>query len=99
MKALNNDRHHHCRAFTPVFCGFGLLIDRAFTPVFCGFRLFIDCAFTPVFCGFRLLIDRAFTPWDDWLCQLDLTTNNNNNGGSNSGVAGDYITYVRERKM
>ncbi|KAL3836282.1 hypothetical protein ACJMK2_021719 [Sinanodonta woodiana] len=44
--------------------------------------------------GGRVIFDRAFTSWDDGLCQLDLTSS-----GSFSGTLGDYVTYIRERKI
>ncbi|XP_052804773.1 enhancer of polycomb homolog 1-like [Mya arenaria] len=40
--------------------------------------------------GGRVLLDRGFSPWDDGLHQADL---------SNSGVIGDYITYIKEQKI
>lgn len=44
--------------------------------------------------GGRVILDRADTPWDDGLRQVDLS-----GSGSYSGTLGDYITYIRERKM
>lgn len=41
----------------------------------------------------RVLLDRAVTPWDDTLHQMDMTS------GSFSGIVGDYVTYIREKKM
>ena len=39
---------------------------------------------------FRVIIDRGFTPWDDSLDRLDLT---------DAEAHGDYVTYIREKKM
>ncbi|XP_021344728.1 uncharacterized serine-rich protein C215.13-like [Mizuhopecten yessoensis] len=43
----------------------------------------------------RLLVDRAFTPWDNELCRTDLSSCS----GTSSGIAGDYVSYIRERKI
>lgn len=45
--------------------------------------------------GGRVLIDRAFTPWDDELSRTDLSSGS----GPFSGIVGDYVTYIRERKI
>ncbi|KAJ8307466.1 hypothetical protein KUTeg_015550 [Tegillarca granosa] len=42
-----------------------------------------------------VLIDRASTPWDEELSHIDLSSNR----GTYSGVIGDYITYIRDRKI
>ncbi|KAL8608996.1 hypothetical protein ACOMHN_059927 [Nucella lapillus] len=44
--------------------------------------------------GGRVVLDRGYTPWDDGLEKLNLTS-----GQSYSGVLGDYITHIRERKI
>lgn len=44
--------------------------------------------------GGRVLLDRGVTPWDDGLCQLDLS-----GSGSYSGMVGDYINYIRDKKI
>ncbi|XP_048728028.2 enhancer of polycomb homolog 1-like isoform X2 [Ostrea edulis] len=43
--------------------------------------------------GGRVLIDRAATRWDDTLHQIDMTS------GSYSGIIGDYVTYIRDKKI
>ncbi|XP_060068094.1 enhancer of polycomb homolog 1-like [Ylistrum balloti] len=45
--------------------------------------------------GGRILVDRAFTPWDDELSRTDLSSGS----GPFSGIVGDYVTYIRERKI
>jgi hypothetical protein len=45
-----------------------------------------------VFC--RVVLDRGFSPWDEELEKVDLLS-----GQTFSGRVGDYITYIRERKM
>lgn len=42
---------------------------------------------------YRVLLDRAVTPWDETLHQIDMSS------GSFSGVVGDYVTYIRDKKM
>ncbi|KAL4229035.1 Glycosyltransferase 64 protein C4 [Mactra antiquata] len=44
--------------------------------------------------GGRILLDRGFSPWDEGLQQADLS-----GAGSYSGILGDYITYIREKKV
>lgn len=44
--------------------------------------------------GGRILLDRGFSPWDDGLHQVDLS-----GSGSYSGILGDYITHIREKKI
>lgn len=50
---------------------------------------------TVYLCGlyYRVLLDRAVTPWDETLHQIDMSS------GSFSGVVGDYVTYIRDKKM
>lgn len=43
--------------------------------------------------GGRVLLDRAVTPWDETLHQIDMSS------GSFSGVVGDYVTYIRDKKI
>lgn len=43
--------------------------------------------------GGRVLLDRAVTPWDETLHQIDMSS------GSFSGVVGDYVTYIRDKKF
>ncbi|XP_045207305.1 enhancer of polycomb homolog 1-like [Mercenaria mercenaria] len=44
--------------------------------------------------GGRILLDRGFSPWDDGLHQVDLS-----GSGSYSGILGDYVTYIRDKKV
>ncbi|XP_062566237.1 enhancer of polycomb homolog 1-like [Saccostrea cucullata] len=43
--------------------------------------------------GGRVMIDRAATPWDDALHQIDMSS------GSYSGIIGDYVTYIRDKRI
>ncbi|XP_070183396.1 enhancer of polycomb homolog 1-like [Littorina saxatilis] len=44
--------------------------------------------------GGRVILDRGVSPWDDALEKLDLAS-----GQSYSGRLGEYITYIREKKI
>ena len=46
------------------------------------------------FLSCRVILDRGFTPWNDALEKVDLSS-----GQSYSGRIGEYITYIREKKM
>ncbi|XP_046357654.1 enhancer of polycomb homolog 1-like isoform X1 [Haliotis rufescens] len=44
--------------------------------------------------GGRVIMDRAYTPWDDGLDRLDL-----GDPSHSPEVLGEYVTYIRERKI